>query len=249
MDEADTAEGPVEDAPGGTVDDRSRSRYPLPAFVDWLAAAVVAVAGLATVLGGVVLTFLVDRDAVAAGVESGELQVVFFERELADPEAVEFTLAVASWSGLGLLVTGVALCLFAVGYLAVRQRAHSSAEGGRAPGTLRSHAVVGAVTAAVLSFLPVSPAVGGGVAGYLEAHESARATSAGALSGLLLVLPVVVELAFLGVGLFAGAAAVDASDVGVVASVVVAFAVVVVAVVSVGLGAVGGFVGGRLFER
>lgn len=55
------------------------------------------------------------------------------------------------------------------------------------------HALIGAVVTFVLSFLPLSPILGGATAGYLHKQEGMRV---GALAGLFAALPVVAVVMF-----------------------------------------------------
>jgi hypothetical protein len=219
---------------------------PLPEFVDWIAAGVIALAGLALTVGGTAMTAVVDRETIAAGVESDQVDVVFFERELTEAESVDFALAVVDWTGMGLLVTGIGLVVFALGFAVVRHRAHGRTPAGEPAGTARSYAVLGAVTTGVTSFVPFSPVVGGGVAGYLEHRVRGRSVGAGALSGLLSALPALSILVFVTGGLFAGFSTVRAEGVGALLIAVMALAVLVVAAYGAAFGAIGGFLGGRL---
>jgi len=102
-------------------EDALGSRHPLPEFVDWIVAAVVAIGGLALTVGGSALTFVVDRAMLEEGVESGEITVVIFERDLTEAEMLEFTQEVVNWTGIGILVTGVGLVLFAIGFVVGQQ--------------------------------------------------------------------------------------------------------------------------------
>jgi|AntRauMinimDraft_4_1070384.scaffolds.fasta_scaffold00050_58 hypothetical protein len=235
----------MSDSPTTGASGRPETGPQLPEFVDWIAGILIALAGGALTVGGSVLAFLVDRDALEAGVESGEITVVVVERELTEAEALEVTEAVVSWAGWGLLVTGIGLLLFAVGYVAARHRAHSRTPGDESAGTFQSAAVLGAVTAGVLSFLPFSPAIGGGVAGYLEGG-SGRGVGVGALSGFLAIAPVLLVLVFVTVGLYDGLATVGDASMGIVVAAAMLFAFLFTAAFGTGLGALGGFVGGRL---
>ncbi|MFB6152438.1 MAG: DUF5518 domain-containing protein [Haloarculaceae archaeon] len=219
---------------------------PVPEFVDWVAAAVIAVGGLALTVGGSTLAFVVDRDLVAESVESGEITVVVFERDLTETEMVDFTLEVVSWTGIGLLVTGVALVVFAAGYVVARRRAHRRTAAGESAGSFRAHAVLGAVTSAVLSFVPFSPVVGSGIAGYLQHREGGRSVSVGALSGFLAVAPAIAIVVFVTVGIYAGLSAVGESGLGMVTAASMLLVLLFVAAYGAGLGAVGGFAGGRI---
>jgi len=223
--------------------------HPLPAVVDWLAAAVVALTGAAFLVGGTVLGLVVDRDMLAEGIESGEITVVVFERDLTQAEMLEFTLDVVRWTGWGLLAAGLGLLAVAVWFVVVRHRARARAGPDEAVGTFWAHAVYGAVASAVLSFVPFSEAVGGGLSGYLDAYRGGNPTAAGAVSGLLAVVAPLVVLAGVTVGLFAGLSSVGESELGVLTSAAMVFVALLVVAYGAGLGALGGFVGGRLAHR
>jgi hypothetical protein len=220
----------------------------LPEFVDWIAATAIALGGVALMVGGSALAFVVDRNLIQAGVESGQVTVVVFERDLTEAEMLEFTLEVVTWTGLGLLVTGVVLFLFAIGYVIVRHREYQQTSDAESAGSYCSYAVVGAVVTGILSFLPFSPVIGGGAAGYLEHFETGRTVSVGALSGLLAVVPILVLLVFVAIGLYAGLATVQYSGVGIVTAAVMLFALLFTGAFGAGLGALGGFAGGRVAD-
>lgn len=108
------------------------------------------------------------------------------------------------------------------------------------------NALIGAVVTAVLSMLPFSPLLGGGVAGYLQKGDDRTGVRVGALSGALAVIPVV-ALLVLFVG---GLAVVTVANGGVRSGIFFWFLLLVVfffaVVYTVGLSAVGGFVGAAL---
>ena len=217
----------------------------IPGYVDWIVALIIALGGLGLTIVGTVLVFVLDRDLLAEGIESGEITVVFVERDLTQAEMLEFTLEIVNWTGIGLLLTGLGLVVFAIGYGVGRQRTRGRAEDGY-PGTFRSYAVTGATASAVLSFIPFSAIAGGGVAGYLATQDTGHSTSVGAFSGLLYSLPGLVIVLFVTIGLYFGLAAVAEAGLGVVAVAVMAFVMLLVAAYGVGVGALGGFIGGRL---
>lgn len=222
---------------------------PLPEFVDWIAAVVIALAGVALSVGGSALTFVVDREMLERGVESGEITVIIFERDLSEAEMLEFTREVVNWTGIGLLVTGVGLVLFAIGYVLARHRAHRQSGDDDSAGSYRANAVLGGVTSSLLSFVPFSPVLGGILAGYFEHYGSGRSVSVGALSGFLAALPGLAILGFVTAGMYAGLSAVGEGGLGIVTVVAMILAFLLVGVYGVGLGAVGGFAGSRLAER
>lgn len=218
---------------------------PVPGYVDWIAAVLIALGGLAAAAGGSALLAFVDRESLAAGVESGQLTVSTFEQELTQAETLAVAADVVNWTGLGLLVIGVGLFLFAIGFGIARYRARSRSDAAR---SVRTYAVLGAVATTLLSFLPLSPAVGGGLASYFGNAQTERPIAIGALSGLLSVLPVLVLLAFVAAGLFTGLSSVQ-PDMGLVTVALMGLSALFVLVYSTGLGAAGGFLGGRIAER
>lgn len=239
--------GPEQDPTDGAEGTLPVDR-PLPVFLDWLLAGAIAVGGLALLAAGTVLTVVFDRAFLAQGIESGQITVVFIERELSAAEMLSFSHDVLTWTGIGFLVTGLGLVTVAAWYAYAHHAARRRAE---APvlRSSRSVAVIGAAVTAVLSFLPFSPVVGGALAGYLEAPVSGRSIRVGALSGGLAVLPAMVIVAFTTIGLVEGLAAVGEADLGIGVGVVMWFVVLSGLAYGAGLGALGGFLGGHLGGR
>lgn len=100
------------------------------------------------------------------------------------------------------------------------------------------NALVGAIVTVVLSFVPFSPLLGGGLSGYLEGRDGARI---GLISGVFAAIPLFLLLAIVG-GVIAVVPEVTpavAGGVVIVAAVVVVFLLVY----TVGLSMLGGMVG------
>lgn len=230
------------------LEDHPTADRSLPAFVDWVLGALVALAGLALIVGGSVLTFVVDREMIAEQIEDGTATVMVGTTELTDAEQIELAEAVVSWTGVGLLVTGLTLALIGIGYAVVKHRAHSRVPEGESRSNYSTFALLGAVLTVVLSFLPFSPALGGAVSGYLERGESNRTISIGALAGLLPMLPLLAILVFVLGGVVAGLVAVDQAGMSIVVGAVLFFTLMFVAIIGAGLGALGGYVGGQIAE-
>jgi hypothetical protein len=221
---------------------------PLPEYVDWVSATLIALGGLALTVGGSALTLVVDQGLLEEGIGSGRVSVVVLERQLTDAEALTVAERVVDWTGLGLLITGVGLVAFAVGYVVLRHRAHGRASPEQPPESGRAYAVAGAVATAVLSFVPLSPTLGGAVAGYLDHYDGDRSVRLGALAGFLAMVPAVSILLFVAVGLFTGLSAVPAAGLEIVVLVVMVLAALFVVAYGAGLGALGGYLGKRLAE-
>ncbi|MFB6073137.1 MAG: DUF5518 domain-containing protein [Halobacterium sp.] len=204
-----------------------RSSLLLSKPVDWLVAALLVVPSLGFLAGGVALYTGADRREIAELVAEGTIESTF----LTDAELVDVSYSMATWGGIGLAVTGLLVAGVGVAYLAHRSRNRTGA--GR-PDTL-TVAVLGAVVTSVVSFVPFSPVVGGGVAGYLAGETAAAGARLGAVSGLLLAVPLTVLFAFLTVGVL------DAGVVFLAGVLLVAFAVSALFVVA--LSALGGYLG------
>lgn len=78
-----------------------------------------------------------------------------------------------------------------------RTTAGNAAGQGHAPNTLLN-AFIGGVVGVVLSFLPFSTVLGGGVAGYLEGGDYTAGAKVGAIAGLVAFVPFVL---IIGLGL------------------------------------------------
>ncbi|ELZ03167.1 hypothetical protein C482_04074 [Natrialba chahannaoensis JCM 10990] len=109
------------------------------------------------------------------------------------------------------------------------------------------NALIGAVVAVVLSFIPFSTIIGGAVAGFLEGPETRDGVLAGALAGAIMFVPVVgIALFFLGfMGFGFGVAAVPFEGFVVVLAFFGLLSTVVL-LYTVGLSLLGGVLGSYL---
>lgn len=211
--------------------------------VDWLVAVFLLLWGVLFGAVGYALSATADRERIADAVADGSLT----SDALSDAQLIDVTFALQESGGVALVVTGVLLALAGVVFLVVRSRSRRGASEG--PDTV-TNAIVGAVVAAVTSFVPFSPVLGGAVAAYLQDGDGGEGTTVGGLSGLVGAAPVVV-IAVVLVVVFA-VAAVQVELGGAVAVVVAAVALVVVAfsvLYATVLGALGGYLGVELAER
>lgn len=101
------------------------------------------------------------------------------------------------------------------------------------------NALIGAVVSVVLSFIPLSPVIGGAVAGYLEERDGVRI---GAISGAMAAVPMMLVF-----GLFISVVLFGASVGGGMA--LLAMVGVVAMLYTVTLSALGGYVGVYLADR
>lgn len=232
-----------------SVEQRYIERGHLPEFVDWILGALIALTGLTLVVAGSALEFLIDREVLAEDIERGDATGQIMSRELSDAELVEFADVFLSWLGVGLLVTGVLLVLFAIGYVIYRHRAHGRAQSGEDIDSYWAFAVLGGVSTALLSFVPLSPILGGMISGYLEWFESDRTVSVGAMAGFLPTLPIIALVIAGSGGLVAGMMAVDEGAIGWFFVAVAVLVIFFVAVFGAGLGALGGYLGGWIADR
>ena len=225
-----------------------RNGSKLPATVEGVLGILVALGGVLAVGIGTALGAAVDRETIADAIEDGD--VVAGTEELTAAEGTEVVDTLVSWVETGGFVVGAGMIVAAVGYLYVRRQARQQARPGQQPDAFGTHALLGAVIGAVFSFIPLATGLDGAVAGYFEQSDSSSGhpTRAGAVSGVLLVVPVLVLLAFVLAGLVSGLQAVGQGDVIGVSVVVLLLAGVVSTAVTAGLGALGGFVGGRIAE-
>lgn len=105
--------------------------------------------------------------------------------------------------------------------------------------------LVGGVVAVLLSFLPLSTVLGGGVAGYLDRDVHRRGPAAGAIAGLVAFIP------YLLVGLYLGLSevALPGPELQLSPTIVVAGVTGFALVYVVGLSVLGSLIGGYVHDR
>ncbi|SFR51670.1 DUF5518 domain-containing protein [Halogeometricum limi] len=109
-------------------------------------------------------------------------------------------------------------------------------------------ALLGAVVSVVTSFVPLSPVLGGGVAGYLYGRSRTEGLRVGAASGVLAAIPVVVVVALLFGGLSLFTIVEDAAGAAALFVGLFLVATGVVVVLVAGLSALGGYLGAYVRE-
>lgn len=237
----------MESTDSPTTSDRIRGEMrpsqPVSKLVDWLTAAFLVLGGLLFATLGAGLYSLADRERIAEWVADGTLT----STELTDAELIDVTLALFTWGGIGLAVTGLLMVVGGVAFLVYRRRLRERQSAAAAPDSV-TLALVGAVVTVVTSFVPFSPILGGLVSGYLRGGDGAAGARAGAYAGLVAAVPfTLLGLFFLG-GFAIAAAELGLGALGVFASLAIAFAVLVSVTYLVGLSALGGYFGVRLAE-
>lgn len=216
----------------------------VPEFLDWILGGLVVLGGLLSTSIGAVIFVAPDRETIEAVVADEDFEV----EGMTEPEAVELALALLTWIGAGFLLMGVVGVVLGVAYVVHRRRVHDRAAAGEPTSDFIAHALLGAVVSAVTSFIPFSPVIGGGVAGYLERGDSERTLRVGTASAVIFAAPIVALALFVAGGVIAGFARIGDSSLGVVA----ALMIVIVAAFSLAFtalfGAIGGWIGGKLAE-
>lgn len=232
-----TVEG-AENSPGGPSAELSR-------IVDWMTAGALVLTGLFTTIVGIALYALVEREAVVEAVADGTIS----SPELTDAELVDVSMALSTWGGVGVTITGLLLLVSGIGFIIYRNRLHRREQPDRMLPDTTTLAIVGAVVTGVTSFVPFSPILGGLVAGYLRSGETRQGIRVGAYAGVCAAIPIGLLLLFLLGGFVITALELGLGGVGVVISLVFVFSLLFSVAVLVGLSALGGYLGTRLRDR
>lgn len=197
--------------------------------IDLVVGVLLLFVGIAGVVSGTLISAVADREIIAELVAED----VIHSTVMNDADLVEFVYVSVLYGGIGVAVAGGSILLIGVLFGVTRYRAHRRNEPHR---SVFADAMVGAVVTYVTSFVPFSPVIGGGVAGYLEGGGPWRGVRGGLLVGILVTIPVFVALAVLAYGLV---------EAGLVwASLALVFLGVLLGGVTIVLGAVGGYIGG-----
>jgi len=205
--------------------------------IDWFVALCLFLLGLLSLLAGAGAGLLADREALADFVAREAVQT----EGISEATFVDLAFVTLRWGGIALALVGLFLVFAGLWFAVARRRldSQSATESGSVAPTL-SNALLGAVVSLVAGAIPLSPALGGGAAGYLQCRDRWAGLRVGLLSGLALSLPAVVVFGAIATGLFVeGYAAVG---------LVVASGLVATLSYCLLLSGVGGFVGGFLFE-
>ena len=215
-------------------------------IVDWIVAIFLGLVGLTVAIGGLFGHLAANREEIATLVADESITV----SGLTEAELIDVTYALAWWGGLGLVVLGLAIAAVGVAFLAMRRRKRSrlAAEGVPMP-TAGTHAILGGIVTAVTSFVPLSPILGGAVAGYLEGGENGRGLTVGGMAGLVAAIPLVVGFVLAMGGLAIATATIGFGFVAVAIAMGIALGAMIGALYVVALSALGGFLGARFEIR
>ena len=217
----------------------------IPVVLDWILGILVVIGGLLSTLGGLFVFLVANRE----GVETVVMADDFHVEGMTEAEFVELMVSFLPWLAAGLVITGLAMTVLGIAYIVHRRRVHDRKAAGEPTSDYPAHALLGAVVSTLTSFIPLSPIIGGGLAGYLERGDSTRTVSVGVASAVLLSAPAFVIGLFGTVGLFLGFGEIGGGRF-VPMSVIL---LIVGGLVSLGvtclLGATGGWIGGKLAER
>ncbi len=213
---------------------------PVPEAVDWVISGVAGVIGLFVTVFGAWLFVTVDREAIADAIRAEGVDLNGITRSEAITAGVPFV----DWFAVGIVVTGLLLA-FGAGLFIRRRRAtrrRVDREGGTTA-TFCATAVYGAAVTIVTSFVPVSAAIGGGVAASLR--DGRDATRVGAAAGAFPTVLSVPFVVFLSVGFLLGADAIGQLGGGVFFAGISVLGLLFAGVFNTVLGAAGGWVADR----
>jgi hypothetical protein len=218
----------------------TEGRDPVPAVVDWLLGIVAGAVGLVLTAVGIGLYTRVDRTLIAAFLTAESTEV----NGLTTAEAIAAGVPFVDWFSAGIAVTGVGLVAAAVRFIRTRRQTRDrvASEGGTTA-TFWANTVYGIAATALVSFVPGAGIVGGGLAAYLQ--ESGSGTRIGATVGLVGWALTVPLLAFLTVGILAGASAIDVLAGGAFLAGIVVISELVTLAINVVTGALGGYLADR----
>jgi hypothetical protein len=225
---------PARDTDRPAAGDPTGGHEPVPSVVDWLLGLVASALGLALIALGVGLYARVDRAVIADAVATEGVQL----EGLTPSEFVTAATPFVDWLAVGVVLTGTTFVVCAATFVVARRRTRRRvAREGGTTATFWACTVYGATVAALLSFVPGSSAVGGGVAAYL--HDGADART-GATAGLIGAAPTAPLAVFTAVGLLVGADAVGALAGGALLVGLLAVGELVALAIGGALGALGG---------
>ena len=221
----------------GTVTTTAATHRAVPRLAVWAVSILGALLGVLLAFGGAALAAVVDRATIASVIRADGVHV----DGMSEAQAIELGSALSWWLGIGLVVIGALFVLAAAGYL-VLERRHSDTATPDSAHTA-SLALFGAFVSVLTSFLPGSPLLGGGLAGYFGGGTRRAGATVGTLSGIVAVVPMVLLGGAVVIGVAAGAPASGAVADEALLLLVVGGSTLFSVVVTVALSGAGGALG------
>jgi hypothetical protein len=221
------------------------SSGPVSRLVDWVTAVLLVLGGLAFTTFGSAISAVADRDRIARWVADGRLT----STELSEAELIDTTLALFTWGGIGLIVTGLFLIVGGIGFLIYRRSARERAATEANQPDSVTLAIIGAVVTVVTSFVPLSPILGGIVSGYFRGGDGPAGARVGAYAGLVAAVPFALLALFILGGFAVVATELGLGTVAVFVALTLVFSSLVGLAYLVGLSALGGYIGVSLAAR
>lgn len=221
-----------EQSPGGFGDRTTPSRR----VIDWILAVLLIFLGLGITGIGGLLVSITDREWFEELVAEGTIESDI----ITEAELVDAMVAFSWWGGMGIVLAGVVMVLGGIAFGVARRRIDRMDEGAETP-TFVANALIGAAITVLVSFIPLSGLLGGGVAGYLETADSWNGALVGATAALVLAVPVAVAAVVLSIGLIIEDLVILALGLLLGLMFTVAF--------SMGISAIGGAIGSYLHKR
>jgi hypothetical protein len=215
-------------------------RDPVPEVVDWAISGVAGVIGLFVTAFGAWLFVAVDRQFISDIVRAEGVEL----NGITPAEAITAGVPFVEWSAVGIAVTGLVLALGAGLFIRRRRatRRRVDREGGTTA-TFWAATVYGAAVTVVTSFIPVSAALGGGVAASIrDGRDAVRVGAAAGAFPTALSAPFVV---FLSVAFLLATDAIGQPGGGVFLAGISLFGLLFAGLINAGLGAAGGWVADR----
>jgi len=226
----------LEDTDRPAVGEPTDRHNPVPMAIDWLVGVLTALVGLILTAVGVGMYTRVDQALIADVVAEESVQV----NGLTQSEFITAAGPFVDWLAVGIVLTGLMAVVGAAAFVVARRRTRRRvAQEGGTTATFWGCAVYGAVVTALVSFIPGSAVAGGAAAAYLhDGDSSVRTGTAAGLIGTTLTIPLV---AFLAVGMVAGAGAIGELAGGALLAAILVGGELIALAVNAGLGALGGF--------
>lgn len=194
------------------VQSRDEQTQPLSRTLDGIISLFLVLVGGAFAAGGFLIAGFADIGRITSWVASGRIT----STEMSDPELIDAVFAFIWGSGVSLTVTGAMLVTAGVVFFGLQTRARRRFDAtGVASPSATGNAIIGAVVTVVASFVPLSPLIGGGIAGYLNRGSDSGAVRVGGLAGLFAAVPVVTVFAVVTWSLLASATGLTALIVGI----------------------------------